>query len=146
MAIKTIDLDSYSKIEVEGTTVEIKCLSNGQIQKLSKEFDEAERSVDARLAIVAPYVRIAGIEQSKMLDFLVSIASPETQATIVEAVFINNRLTQAEAGNSGSLSDGSKSSGPARESSTIQSSAQTDAAESAGPSKTLSLSPSAINH
>lgn len=145
MAIKTIDLEAYSQIEIEGTTVEIKCLTNGQLQKLSVEFDAAEKTLDAKLAIVAPFVRIAGIEPSEMVDFLISIENVKTQAAIVEAVFVNNRLTPAEAGNSGSLSDGSKSSGPARESATIPESAQTDVAENAGSTKSISLSPSAIN-
>jgi hypothetical protein len=116
MAFKTVEVGAWKDVVIEGETVSIQCLTNGQIVKLSDQFDEGEKTLESKLAIIAPYVQIKGVDLDKMADYLARIASVTAQVGIIEAVFKQNQLSGPEAKNSGSLS--ATSTVPARESNT----------------------------
>lgn len=107
MAIKTIDISALNYVEIEGTKVGIKVLTNGQVQKLARDFAEVSDSIDAKIGVIAGYVTIDGVEDT--LDFLLRISNPLSQAQIIFEVFNQNRLTPVEEKNSDSSSAGNAS-------------------------------------
>lgn len=118
MAFKTVQVGAWKDVVVCGETISIKCLTNAQLHSLSDEFDAAEKTLDAKLAVIAPYVQIKGIDVDDVAAYLTTIADVKAQSGIIEAVFSQNTLTKSEEKNSASLSDGSKADEPARYSTT----------------------------
>lgn len=135
MAFKTVEVGRWMDVVVEGETISVQCLTNGQLQQISEEFDKADTNLDAKLSVIAPFVQVKGVDYDAMASYLSSIASVKAQAGIIAAVFGQNGLSLSEAKNSASLSDGLSADNPARLSTTTTIDAQQEMAESASPTE-----------
>jgi len=108
MAVKLIDPNATTSIEVEGTTFVIAQLNNGDKIALAQGVQglaDTDNAYNDLLRLVAKHIkRIEGFEGVEPYDVLANMASVESQQAIINAITNWATLTEDEAKNSESSS------------------------------------------
>lgn len=110
--IRLIDTKATRAIEIEGTTFNIKNLTNGEKSTLAaqtQKIQETESGYNELLVSISLYVKsidgFTATDDCTVADFIVRIESVKSQMELIAAIIESASLNEDELKNSDSLSD-----------------------------------------